>query len=266
MTLLGHQIIVLEDGHRVGVTRTANRSGTPLVFCHGLSTHGRLYTRLLSLLADSGYYVVAVDMAGHGDTDALPFGHSFDAMVDILARTLHRLCVHKAIMVGHSLGGRLVAEFSAAHPERVYRTILVNAAVGDHFDALDVKPDKVAVLPILVGGAVLDMFGDIPWRKPRKAWRYLRDLKKGQPTNVAGVRNAVWAARGPRTVDTLQRMSDNLTPTTVIHTAWDLIVPVACGVQAAKLTGGELIVLPGFHNWLVVHPARAANAILEAIQ
>lgn len=73
--------LTLSDGHRVGVTRLGH--GTPLVFCHGFTTHSAGYRDLLVALAAGGFEVIAIDMAGHGRTAALPWGHSFADEVEL---------------------------------------------------------------------------------------------------------------------------------------------------------------------------------------
>src|ERR671939_47312 len=102
----------LSDGHRIGVT--AGGRGIPLVVAHGFSFAGGLYVQSLSRLASMGFRVLAVDLAGHGHTAGLG--------------------VEGAVLCGHSLGGRLVAELAAAEPQRAMALLLVDAAVGEAWD------------------------------------------------------------------------------------------------------------------------------------
>ena len=52
------------------------------------------------------------------------------------ARALDHLQVPEAIIVGHSMGGRLVAELVAAEPDRAIAVVLVNAIVGGRWDRI----------------------------------------------------------------------------------------------------------------------------------
>src|SRR3546814_18048 len=108
--LARHQI-VLDDGHQVGVAVCGQ--GVPLVVVHGFSAEGILYAQTLSRLVDLGFKVIAVDTAGHGGTLGLPTSaQSMQSYAELLGRVLDHLGVSKAVLVGHSMGGRLVAELA----------------------------------------------------------------------------------------------------------------------------------------------------------
>src|SRR5947209_4792605 len=125
----------LSDGHRIGVT--AGGRGIPLVVAHGFSFAGGLYVQSLSRLASMGFRVLAVDLAGHGGTDGLGAGGwGLDGYRRLLSRVLDELGVGRAVLCGHSLGGRLLVELAAAEPERAIGLILVDAAVGQTWDDL----------------------------------------------------------------------------------------------------------------------------------
>jgi lipase len=72
--------------------------------------------------------VIAVDLRGHGRSTWEP-PWTIEAQVGDLVDTLDGLGLTRADFVGHSLGGRLVIEFAAVHPERVGRAMLLDPAV-----------------------------------------------------------------------------------------------------------------------------------------
>src|SRR3546814_2528563 len=56
---------------------------------------------------------ISVDTAGHGGTLGLPTSaQSMQSYAELLGRVLDHLGVSKAVLVGHSMGGRLVAELA----------------------------------------------------------------------------------------------------------------------------------------------------------
>src|SRR5207302_2933507 len=125
----------LSDGHRIGVT--AGGRGIPLVVGHGFSFAGGLYVQSLSRLASMGFRVLAVDLAGHGGTSGLGVrGWDLDAYRRFLTQVLDELGVGRAVLCGHSLGGRLLTELAAADPERAIAVLLVDAAVCQAWDDL----------------------------------------------------------------------------------------------------------------------------------
>ena len=112
---LARHEITLDDGHTVGVAICGR--GVPLVVVHGFSAEGILYAQTLSRPVDLGFKVIAVDTAGHGGTLGLPTGaQSMASYAALLGRVLDHLGVGPAVLVGHSMGGRLVAERPPASP------------------------------------------------------------------------------------------------------------------------------------------------------
>ncbi|HEX8803018.1 MAG TPA: alpha/beta fold hydrolase, partial [Acidimicrobiales bacterium] len=167
---LARHEIVLDDAHRVGVAVCGQ--GLPIVLVHGFTAEGILYAQTLSRLVRMGFKVVAIDVAGHGGTQGLPTdGANLDAYVDLLGRVLNELGIRRAVFVGHSMGGRLVTQLAAEHPERAIAIVLVDAAVGDAWDRL-INVSRFAP-PVLIAVAVvlaIDTLSTLPWLSdPRQA-------------------------------------------------------------------------------------------------
>lgn len=102
----------------------------PIVFVHGASTS--LYDPLLSFRdkLEGRARLLFVDRPGHGDSDAggaeniLP-----DAQADAIARLMEIRGIGKAIIVGHSYGGAVVAAFAVRHPEKVAGLVFLSPVV-----------------------------------------------------------------------------------------------------------------------------------------
>jgi len=80
-------------------------------------------------LSDRGYFVVAVDLRGHGKSDRKPPWNT-DTHVDDLLATLDALEIESATLVGHSFGARVAATLAARAPRRVSRLALLDAGFG----------------------------------------------------------------------------------------------------------------------------------------
>src|ERR1700740_1683708 len=103
---LARHLVTLDDGHQVGVAICGR--GVPLVVAHGFSAEGILYAQTLSRIVDLGFKVVAIDVAGHGGTLGLPTGaDTLDSYSKLLGRVLDHLGIERAVLAGHSMGGRL---------------------------------------------------------------------------------------------------------------------------------------------------------------
>lgn len=73
--------------------------------------------------------VIALDMRGHGLSDAPASGYSMEQAVSDLEAALTLLKVKgKFVLVGHSFGGAWGTEFAIKHPDRVERLVLIATA------------------------------------------------------------------------------------------------------------------------------------------
>ncbi|MDJ0687119.1 MAG: alpha/beta fold hydrolase [Xenococcaceae cyanobacterium MO_188.B32] len=134
----------------------------PLVLClHGILEQGAAWSEVAIRLAQKGYRVIAPDLRGHGRSDHVGKGGSYnlmdfladiDAIVDFLADRAFTL-------VGHSLGSVVAAIFASIRPQKVKNLVLVetilpteaeeeNAAeqLATHLDYL-ASPPKHPVFP-----------------------------------------------------------------------------------------------------------------------
>src|SRR5688572_19752174 len=101
-------------------------AGDPIVCLHGVTGHSARYRRLAERLPDRR--VVALDLRGHGRSTWLaPWG--IETHVADLVETARSLGIESAVWIGHSFGGRLVAELATRHPERVERAVLLDPAL-----------------------------------------------------------------------------------------------------------------------------------------
>ena len=96
----------------------------PLVCLHGVTSYGGRFEHLADGLADR-YHVIAPDLRGHGRSDWEPPWDLEAHLGDVLAS----VPPGPAVWVGHSFGGRLVAELAARDPGRVERLILLDPAL-----------------------------------------------------------------------------------------------------------------------------------------
>src|SRR5688572_29288561 len=101
---LARHTFTLSDGHQIGLAVSGR--GVPLVVVHGFSAEGFLYAQTLNRLVRTGFKVIAIDLAGHGDTDGLPLlGETLDGYAELMARCLRELGIRRAVLAGHSMGG-----------------------------------------------------------------------------------------------------------------------------------------------------------------
>lgn len=267
---LARHTITLEDGHEVGVAVCGR--GVPLVLVHGFSAEGMLYAQVLSRLVRAGFRVVAIDTAGHGGTLGLPTGGaSMEDYTRLLGRVLDELGIRRAILAGHSMGGRLVTELAAQEPDRAIAVVLLDAIVGRTWDRM-VNLFRVAP-PLLAGvGAVLvlDSVTTLPLlRDPaqaRKLGRLVAPVVAGhlrRPWRMLGPGISILRSRGSGWM--LERIGEEGIPLVVIHGERDVAVPMATARDAAERGRGTLVAVEkAGHSWLLRDPV-TLPAILDAL-
>lgn len=103
-----------------------SETAPPLVIAHGLFGSARNFNTLGRKFA-TNRRVVLVDMRNHGDS---PWGDdvSYPAMADDLAKAVIQHGNGKAVVLGHSMGGKAAMALALGHPELVAGLIVADIA------------------------------------------------------------------------------------------------------------------------------------------
>jgi pimeloyl-ACP methyl ester carboxylesterase len=106
--------------------KLGNRALTPILIVHGLSYFSWDWLEVGQVLA-AEREVVAMDMRGFGDSDWSPQkDYSVPTMAQDIVNVLDHLGWKRALLAGHSMGGRSTTYVAARHPERVAGLALVD--------------------------------------------------------------------------------------------------------------------------------------------
>jgi pimeloyl-ACP methyl ester carboxylesterase len=138
----------LIDGVSLHVRDTGPRDTPAIVLLHGLGASLHTWEPWARAL-DSSYRVVRFDFPGHGLSGATPDNDYRDARTHrLLLALLDSLHITQATLVGNSMGGRIAWSFTAEHPERVERLVLISP---DGFASPGFEYDKPADVPAVLG-------------------------------------------------------------------------------------------------------------------
>ena len=102
----------------------------PLLIAHGLFGSARNFNTLGRELATTRR-VVMVDMRNHGAAPWDP-DNSYPALAADLAEAVQRLCGGKAVVLGHSMGGKAVMAMALTDPQLLAGLIVVDIAPVAH--------------------------------------------------------------------------------------------------------------------------------------
>ncbi len=100
--------------------------GPPLVLMHGLYGASDNWLTIAGKLSEN-YTVYALDLRNHGHSPHHP-DHSYRSMVEDLALFFGEHHLQPAVMMGHSMGGKVAMLFAADYPEKVKKLIVVDIA------------------------------------------------------------------------------------------------------------------------------------------
>lgn len=111
-------------GGAISYTRTG--TGPALLLVHGLGGTRGTWAAAIPLLARR-FTVIAVDLPGHGDSDAPQGDYSPAAQASALRDVVVGLGLDSVSLAGHSLGGGAVMQFAYQYPERTERLVLISS-------------------------------------------------------------------------------------------------------------------------------------------
>lgn len=97
---------------------------------HGFLGRGDDWAEIAERL-EPELHVLTPDLPGHGRAVGLPHSaYTMDGATDALLQILDNEGVHKASVVGYSMGGRIALHFALRLPDRVERLVLLSASPG----------------------------------------------------------------------------------------------------------------------------------------
>jgi len=102
-------------------------SGSPVILLHGMGVARNIWRSTIPALA-AKFHVYAPDMIGFGASDKPLINYRIGTYVDFLDQFCKQLKIERASLMGVSMGGWIAAAYTIAHPEKVERVVLVDAA------------------------------------------------------------------------------------------------------------------------------------------
>ncbi|MBJ9963488.1 alpha/beta fold hydrolase [Burkholderia seminalis] len=172
-------------------------SGTPdkpLLLClHGVGGHAEAYSRNFGPHGEH-FWVVAIDMLGHGWTDKPEINYQVKDYADHVLAVLKALGRKRAHITGESLGGWVATYLAVHHPEVVDHLVL-NTAGG-----WTAHPEVMARLKSLSNQAAEDP----SWERIKTRLEFLMCDKSTVSDDLIETRRAIYSQ--PGFADTMKRI------------------------------------------------------------
>lgn len=100
----------------------------PLVFIHGwIGDHRALLPQITHFARTRR--VIAVNLRGHGDSDAPEQDYTIDGFADDIAWQCHELGLDRPLIVGHSLGGMIALELAGRYPNLPSGVVMIDSII-----------------------------------------------------------------------------------------------------------------------------------------
>jgi pimeloyl-ACP methyl ester carboxylesterase len=87
----------------------------PFLLLHGLASNARIWEPVAGKLAEAGHPAYALDLRGHGQSQAPEDGFGFNRVAGDVAGVVEALGLDRCLVVGHSWGGLVALEYAAGH-------------------------------------------------------------------------------------------------------------------------------------------------------
>ncbi len=114
---LRHDVALSFDSERISYD-IVGEGKTTLIFIHGWSCDGRYWQKQIPQFAKD-YYVITVDLAGHGHSSLDRSVYSMLSFANDVKAIIDKENIDRAILIGHSMGGGVIAEAARLMPEKV---------------------------------------------------------------------------------------------------------------------------------------------------
>jgi len=221
-------------------------SGPNVILLHGLGADATNWAASTSLLAKS-FHVYVPDQIGFGESDKPLINYRVATLVDFLDGFCKKLGIAKASIVGNSLGGWAAMAFTLAHPDKVEKMVLVDAA-GYSFERLGQQKPTHEMLDALNPSTLAEAKGVLGIILANKALAndafaeqlFTAHLKHNDGYTIERFIDSI--LRGEDVVD--GKLGAIKAPTLVVWGREDALTPLAGGkLMATEIAGAESVIL-----------------------
>lgn len=242
----------------------ATGKGKVLVLVHGGLVDSRVWDDEIGPLSKH-YRVIRYDLRGFGKS-AFPTGRF--SHVDDLYALLKYLKVERASLMGLSLGGMIVTEFTLEHPEMVERLVLVSAGLRGYQGVRNEQAIAAYKAAETEGrDKAIELWLDHPFfasgknnaRYRRRVTEMLRDNFKYWGPTPQSIQ-LTWPTR-----PAIERLSEIHVPTLIVVGDRDIsnILSIAALLKD-KIVGSREVTIPNVSHHLTMEKPKQFNQLVQA--
>ncbi len=267
VTVPGGRILHLPGGE-MQVLERGPRRAPAIVLLHCFACSIAWWQRMIPLL-DRDHRVIALDLRGFGGSEKPGSGYSMEDQAAFVAEALKRLGVHRATVVGHSLGGTVATALSEVPGNYVGRLVIVDQAPDERFaTAIDLAAE-LSTAPV-IGEALWRVTPDFAVKEGLEVAfapgheapdQFVEEFDRMTYTSYASDdEESAYLDAEPLN----RRIERTGTPLLAIFGAEDQVYEAGPALAAyAKMPGAQTALIPGAgHSPNVEKPRRTADLVL----
>ncbi len=226
---------------------TVSPGNVPVVFLHAFPMNAAMWEPQMRYLQQQGRSYLAVNYPGFGGSKELSGTPNIARYAARVEEVLYEMQIHKAILVGLSMGGYVALAFFRQAPERVAGLLLANTRASA--DSEEGRANRFAMIELLkrnpdtsdIVSSFLEKFFTAAAREAHSAFVKKAEEIMRQATAGAIIQAQQAMATRPDSFDLLPRMHF---PVVVVAADQDTLTPVADAEKmVANLPQGELVVI-----------------------
>ncbi|WP_417460971.1 alpha/beta fold hydrolase [Kordiimonas sp.] len=265
----------LPSGARAHIRTRGNFEGKTLILLHGSNASLHTWEPWVDAL-DADYFIVTVDLPGHGLTGATPSeDYTYNGMVAFVDELVETLNLENFVLGGNSMGGGVTLAYALQHPGKPDGLILVDAVgipVPENTRVETSRPlafdlaghwysdwilENITPRSIVEEGLKKCFFdnSNVTEAKITLYW----ELARHPGNRGATGKRFAWYRDGRSSLD----ITPIKLPTLILWGEEDSLIPVETGTQMHQMIeGSELITYPEVgHLPMEEIPAISANAV-----
>ncbi len=130
--------VALDTGVTLQYAEKGHGKGKVVIFLHGYTDSWFSYSGVLELLPPK-YHGYALTQRGHGDSEKPAGGYLMSDFSEDVIALMDKFGIHKAHIVGHSMGSVIAQRVAIDHPDRVKKLVLIGSTAdpSSNFVLLD---------------------------------------------------------------------------------------------------------------------------------
>ena len=218
--------ITTSDGTRLHYLDRAG-GGTVLMLVHGYTGSSADWEELLPLLPDD-WRIVRPDLRGAGESDKPETGYLIETYARDLADLAAALSLPPFVLIGHSMGGAVAAQFAIARQDLLRGLILLAPAPLNGLAPPD--PAMLAQMEQMRGNvALMKQMAQMTYARPLSDTTVERGIAQGLKVSEGHRRESLEAMVGLRLYERLPELK---LPVLMVGGDLDNLVPVATMLEA----------------------------------